>query len=181
MIGEGRSAKSWQLLRFLGTSAPLPDLLSRPQLFETSAAARRPCDDKTAVRAPSSRDRAALRVQRTWEARTPGPRDAALRFDDGTGQDSGNTGRLATDTRCSPEALSAQTTPPNIAMKLIGTPACTRLRRGNPSRQQLIATLGGHRAAPRAPAQSRSTASNNSNDRPRGTRRLLVLDLSQRG
>ena len=26
-------------------------------------------------------------------------------------------------------------------MKLIGTPACTRLRRGNPSRQQLIATL----------------------------------------
>jgi hypothetical protein len=33
--------------------------------------------------------------------------------------------------------------PPNIAMKLIGTPACTRLRRGNPTRQQLIATLGG--------------------------------------
>jgi len=34
-------------------------------------------------------------------------------------------------------------------MKLIGTPACTRLRRGNPSRQQLIATLARATGPPR--------------------------------
>jgi hypothetical protein len=37
----------------------------------------------------------------------------------------------------------ASTGPSNIALQLIVTPACTRLRRGNPSRQQLNATLDG--------------------------------------
>ncbi len=83
MIGEGRYAKSRQLLRFLGTSAPLPHLLSRLQFFDTCAPGSTPCDDRTAVRPASSRRCA--RVPRTRDERTPRPRDAVLRFDDGTG------------------------------------------------------------------------------------------------
>ena len=91
-------------LRKVVAIAPLPRHIgSAPSPALAVPAPRHLCrglDDRVTTRQPSARPprETALRAQRTWDERTPGPREVALRFDAGTEQDIGNARLLATDT-----------------------------------------------------------------------------------